>query len=87
MEKEISEKDFEAIYWIEHMKLNNSLKLSSQLGISEKEAEEKLTELKEKELIDIENREGKIHSSQLTKKGKQIWDDEKYLNWKTELGY
>ena len=37
--------------------------------------------------IGFEYCEGKIYGSQLTEKGKEIWNDSKYNNWKKELGY
>ncbi len=86
MEK-VSKKDFEILFYIEFGAFNDPKGLSSKLGISEKEAEEKIKEFEKRELITMEYREGKIYGSQLTEKGKQIWNNKKYLNWKVEGGY
>jgi len=84
---EITKKDFEILHWIEYMNYNNPKLLSEQLDISEDEAKKKLLDLEKRGLIKIENREGKIYGSQLTEKGKEIWNNQKYNEWKEELGY
>jgi DNA-binding MarR family transcriptional regulator len=84
---EITKKDFEILHWIEYMNYNNPKLLSKQLGSSKKEAENKLLELEKKDLIKTEIREKKIYGSQLTKKGKGIWNSKKYSKWKEELDY
>jgi hypothetical protein len=86
MNKEkISKKDFEIIFSIEFILFNNPKQLSQQLSITEIEAEKKLLEFEAEGLIKIENREGKIYGSQLTKKGLAIFNDPKYEKWKKEL--
>ena len=87
MQQKISKKDFEILHWIEHMCFNNPKQLSEQVEISKQKAEKKLIQFEKRGLIKIEYREGKIYGSQLTDKGKQIWEDDKYLNWKLELGF
>ena len=69
------------------MNYNNPKLLSEQLNVPKKEAKNKLLELEKKYLIKIEIREGEIYGSQLTKKGKEIWNSKKYSKWKEDLGY
>ena len=83
----IAKKYFEILHWIEYMNYNNPELLSKQLNITKKEAENKLLELEKKDLIKIEIREGGIYGSQLTEKGKEIWNSKKYSKWKENLGY
>ena len=83
----MEDNDFKFIFWIEFMGLNDSVRLSDKMGISEEDAEKKLVELKKQGFIEIENREGKIYGSRLTEKGKEIFNDDKYKNLKMELGY
>ena len=84
---EITKQDFEILFWIEYMNYNNPKLLSGQLEISEQKIKNKLLNLEKEELIKIEYRENKIYGSQLTEKGKEIWNNEKYDEWKEELGY
>lgn len=83
----IAKKDFEILHWIEYMNYNNPELLSKQLDITKKEAENKLLELGKKGLIKIETREGEMYGSQLTEKGKEIWNNKKRSKWKEDLGY
>ena len=83
----ITKEDFEVLFWIEFMNYNDPKKLSQQMGLSEKEAEIKLKKLEKNELIKRENRFGKLYGYNLTEKGLKIWEDQKYLDWKVELGY
>ena len=83
----MNKKDFEILYWIEYMNYNYPKSISKQIGITEEKAEKKLKEFEKKGLIEIEMRDEEIYGSRLTKKGKNVWDDEKYFKWKEELGY
>ena len=83
----LTKEDFEIVYWIHFMQYNNPKQISQQMGISEEKAKSKLKEFEANGFIEIEYCEGKIYGSQLTEKGKEIWNDSKYNNWKKELGY
>lgn len=83
----ITKEEFEAIYWIEYMNYNNPKLLSKQINISEEEAKKLLLHFEKEDIIKIERRENKIYGSQLTKKGKEIWNDNSYKKLKEELGY
>jgi len=83
----ISKKDFEILYWIEFMKYNSPKQLSKVIEVSGGKLISNLKEFEKKGLISIEFREGKVYGSQLTEKGKAIWNNKKYLKWKEELGY
>ena len=80
-------KEFEILHWIEYMNYNNPKQLSKQMEISEQEAEDKLRELADKDLIKIEFRNNQIYGSQLTEKGKAILEENGYGKWKEELGF
>jgi len=83
----VAKEGFEILHWIEFMGFNNPKLLSGQMSISKDEAEKKLKEFEEQGLIEIEYREGGIYGSRLTVKGKDIWNDDQYMDWKLELGY
>ena len=80
-------KDFEYLHWIEFMNYNNAKLLSVQMNVSVKGAEHTLLALQKRGLITIEFREDIIYGSQLTEKGKNLWNNKKYASWKEELGY
>ena len=69
------------------MNYNYPKSISKQMGITEEKAEKKLKEFEKEGLIEIEMRDGEIYGSRLTKKGKNVWDDEKYFKLKGEPGY
>lgn len=83
----IAKEDFEILFWIHFMQFNNPKQLSQQMSISKEKAESKLKEFESKEWIEIEYREDEIYGSQLTEKGKEIWNDSEYDEWKQELGH
>ncbi len=85
--EEITKQEFEVLFNIEFMNITDPKTISSRLEISEKEAENILKKLEQKGLIKIEYRENKACSSQLTSKGSEVYENDKYLNWKLELGY
>jgi predicted transcriptional regulator len=85
--KMIDKTDFEVIFWIESMGYNNPDLLSEQMDWPIKEAEKYLLRLEQEGLIKIEYKENKIYSSQLTVKGREIYEDRNYKTWKEELGY
>lgn len=84
---EISKRDFAILFYVEFQGDNYPKELAKQLKISENEAEAELLRLEKKGLIKIEYREGEIYGSQLTGEGAKIFNDDKYINWKVELGY
>jgi NTP pyrophosphatase (non-canonical NTP hydrolase)/predicted transcriptional regulator len=84
---EVSEIEFKAIFWIEHMHYNNPNSLANQINLNNEEAKNLLLSLEEKGLIQIEYREDKIYGSRLTKDGKDIFNDERWSKLKMELGY
>jgi predicted transcriptional regulator len=83
----ITKQIFEAIFHIEFMNQNNPELLSKAMEIQEKEATKILLELEKQGIIKIQKKENKIYGSQLTEKGKEIFNNKKYLNWKLKLGY
>ncbi len=83
----IDKKDFEFLYLVKFMNYNNPEVLSENVDISKEEAEGKMKELEKMGLIEIEYKEEEIYDSQLTKKGEEFWNDDKYSKWKIELGY
>ncbi len=84
---EITKNEFEVLYGIEFWNKGDPQGIANVTNISEKDAETLLKSLEEKGLIKIEIRDGKIYGAQLTSKGSEIYEDDKYLNWKLEWGY
>jgi DNA-binding MarR family transcriptional regulator len=85
MKQEMSRPDFEILFWIEFMNDSDPLRLADRLEISKDEAYKKLKEFADLGLIEIVDRDGKFYESNLTEKGRAIFDDKKYDDWKEGL--
>ncbi|MEK6914686.1 MAG: hypothetical protein AABW83_03480 [Nanoarchaeota archaeon] len=85
MKQEISRKDFEIIFWIEFMNDSDPLRLADRLKISKDEAYKILLDFKDRGWIKIIDRDGKFYESNLTKKGREIFEDKNYDEWKEGL--
>jgi len=83
----LTKEEFEIIFWIEYMGYNYPERLSETMEIPEEEAKKRMKQLEAEGLITITIREKEIYGSQLTEKGKEIWDDKQYNKWKEDLGY
>jgi len=83
----IGKKEFEVIFWLEYMQMNNPDLLAEKMEINEVEARGMMLALEEEGYIEIERREGKIYGSRLTEKGKKEWSNDEYSKWKEEMGY
>jgi len=85
MTEKITKTDFEVLYQIEFLNINSIKSLRGRIGKDEKEVKTKLDKLEKEGLIVHDKNHIEIYS--LTNKGKEIFNDNKYKDWKLEFGY
>ena len=75
---ELTKEDFEILYNIEMVGLNDPDRLGTRIRGTKEEVENKFKDLERRGLLEIEYRKGKFYGAQLTEKGKEIYNDSKY---------